>query len=114
MIRGITIQLLDKQQTGTDAFNRPVYAEVPEDVENVLVSPMTETEVLETLNLTGRKAVYQLCLPKGDTHDWTDKKVQFFGKTWHVIGETQEWIESMVPLGWNRKIRVERIDGKEV
>lgn len=112
LIQGITIYLYNETQTGTDAFNRPVYETEVVAVDNVLIEPMTETEVLDTLNLTGRKAVYRLCLPKGDTHDWTDKTVEFYGEKWRTIGDTLEWIESMVPLAWNKKVRVERINGK--
>lgn len=60
---GITVTLLSKQQTGTDAFNRPTYSEISIPVENVLVAPVSEQEVLDTLNLTGRRAEYQLAIP---------------------------------------------------
>lgn len=111
MIHGITVQLLTKTQSGVDAFNRPIYTEQAIDVDDVLVSPLSETEALEVVNLTGRKAVYQLCLPKGDAHDWTDKTVRFFGADWHTVGEPIEWIEDMVPLRWNKKVRVEHYNG---
>lgn len=103
--------LYNRTQTGTDAFNRPTYAETAETVDNVLIEPLSEAEILDVQNLTGRRAVYRLCIPKGDAHTWTDRTVEFYGQKWHTIGETQEWIEAMVPLEWNRKVRVERIDG---
>ena len=37
MIRGMTVVLYVRTQTGTDAFNAPIYAEHPVEVENVLV-----------------------------------------------------------------------------
>ncbi len=111
MIKGQSITLYERAQTGVDAFNHPIYTESPVTVNNVLIAPMSETEILDTMTLTGRKAVYQLGIPKGDTHVWTDKKVSFFGRSWHVIGDVQEGIESMIPLDWNKKIRVEAIDG---
>ena len=110
MIRGITVILMEKEQTGKDEFNRPVYSEKEEPIENVLVSPSTQQEILDTLNLTGRKAVYTLGIPKGDTHDWTDKNVVFFGSTWHTIGMPLEGIEDMIPLQWNKKVQVERYE----
>lgn len=112
LIHGIPIILYDKTQTGTDDFNRPIYSEEPVTVENVIVEPMTDTEILETFNMTGRRATYRLCLPKGDAHDWIDKTVEFFGNRWRTIGEPLEWIEDMVPLSWNKKVRVERINGE--
>lgn len=108
MITGRTVVLLEKQQTGVDAFNRPTYAEVPVEVENVLIAPLSDQEVLDTLNLTGRKAVYQLGIPKGDAHDWENQRVQFFGQTWQVIGIPTEGQDELIPLFWNKKVKVER------
>lgn len=111
MIRGITIQLLVKHQTGTDDLNHPIYEETAVDVENVLVSPLSDEEVLDTLNLTGRRAVYQLGIPKGDTHDWEGQRVRFFGRTWRVIGMPLKGIDHLMPLEWNTKVKVESVDG---
>lgn len=108
MIKGRTIILLAKTQTGVDAFNRPVYTETPTEVENVLIAPLSDQEVLETLNLTGRKAVYQLGIPKGDSHEWENQRVQFFGETWSVIGIPTEGQDELIPLEWNKKVKVER------
>lgn len=107
-IRGITVTLYTQTLTGYDAFNRPEYSETAVQVDNVLVSPTSSTEVLDTLNLTGKKAVYTLAIPKGDSHDWKDKKVEFFGETWKTFGEPLQGIEAMIPLDWNMKVQVER------
>lgn len=107
MINGITVILYEKMQTGTDGFNRPIYEEMPVEVENVLVAPESAEAVTETTNLTGKKAVYMLGIPKGDQHEWRDSTVEFFGKRWRTFGPVQEGIESMVPLSWHKKIRVE-------
>ena len=110
-IRGITITLYDLTQTGTDPLNKPIYAETPVQIGNVLVAPVESTEQLETFSLTGRRAVYQLGIPKGDTHDWTaGKRVSFFGADWRIIGIPTEGIESMIPLDWNKKVQVERYE----
>ena len=109
MIRGITVTLYERTQTGTDALNYPVYTETPVDVQNVLVAPVDAQEVLDTLNLTGKRAVYQLGIPKGDTHNWEDCRVDFFGQSFRVIGPVIEGIEELIPLSWNRKVQVESI-----
>lgn len=111
-LHGITITLLERVQVGTDPFNKPVYREEPVEVENVLIAPVTPggEEVLDTLNLTGRKAVYTLAIPKGDNHRWEGCKVQFFGGTWQVIGKPTQGIEALIPLSWNKKVRVEAIE----
>jgi hypothetical protein len=109
MIKGITVTLYYRTETGRDAFNAPIYTETAAPVDNVLVAPMSSTEVLETLELTGSRAVYQLGIPKGDTHDWSaGKKVSFFGEDWRIIALPTEGIEDMIPLSWNKKVQVER------
>lgn len=111
ILKGITVTLYEKTQAGTDGFNRPIYTEDPVQVENVLIGQPDTEEVLDTLELTGKKIVYTLGIPKGDTHVWTDRKVGFFGDTFHVISEPEQGIESMIPLDWNKKVKVERYGG---
>ncbi len=108
MIKGIPVTLYEKIQVGEDPFHKPIYEEKPVIVENVLVAPAQEQEILDTLNLTGRKAVYTLGIPKGDEHVWEDRTVEFWGHKWHTIGMPIQGIESMIPLEWNMKVRVER------
>ena len=78
------------------------------DVENVLVSPVSAEDLVGETQLNGKRAVYELCIPKGDNHDWQDKRVEFFGQMWRTFGIPLQWIEQNVPLGWNIKIKVER------
>lgn len=108
MIKGITVILYEKKETGADAFNRPIYEEIPVEVENVLVCPATSTEVTDQLNLSGKKAVYTLGIPKGDMHQWEDVTVEFFGMKWHTVGFPIAGIEDLIPLDWNKKVTVER------
>ena len=108
MLKGITVTLHNKVLTGTDAFNAPVYTETDIDVENVLVAPVSSTEAQEMLDLTGKKVIYQLAIPKGDNHIWEEQRVTFFGEDWRVVGFVTEGIEDMIPLQWNKKVQVER------
>lgn len=108
LIKGITITLYEKTQTGTDPFNRPVFSEHPVQVRNVLVAPAQSNEVVDATNLNGKKAVYTLAIPKGDKHIWEDRTVEFFGEKWHTIGFPVGGIENLIPLDWNKKIQVER------
>ena len=111
-MKGMTVILLERTQTATDAFNRPTYTETETAVENVLVAPAESggQELPDQLNLTGRRAVYTLAIPKGDNHHWEGKRVRFFGETWQVIGIPTEGIEDLIPLQWNRKVQVYRIE----
>ena len=106
-MRGITVMLYDKVQTGTDPFGAPVYSETPVPVDNVLVAPVSSEE-LDIVNLYGKKATYQLGIPKGDTHNWRDRRVDFFGQSWRTFGFPTEGIEELIPLAWNKKVMVEQ------
>lgn len=107
-IKGIPVILYERVQTGEDAMKNPVYKEVPVTVENVLVAPAAESDIVSDLQMWGKRAEYELSIPKGDTHNWEDSRVDFFGKPWRTFGFPKEYINGMVPLGWNRKVRVER------
>ena len=107
MIKGISITLYDIVQTGTDDFNKPKVSETPVTVDNVLVYPSSSEEQTNTLNLTGKKAVYTMAIPKGDDHVWKDRKVEFFGDTFRTIGEPIKGIDANIPLDWNLKVEVE-------
>lgn len=109
LIHGITVSLINLTQSGTDAFGAPVYTEASVSVDNVLVSPSSEEEILDTVNLYGKRAVYTLCIPKGDSHDWENTFVEFFGERWRTIGKPLEYIDDLVPLSWNKKVRVENV-----
>lgn len=110
MIKGIPIIYKRKVKVGEDGFNRPIYEYEDEVIENVLVAPSSSDDILSATDLTGKKAVYTLGIPKGDTHDWSDQIVEFFGKKWHTIGFPLEGIEANIPLAWNKKVMVERYE----
>lgn len=109
-IKGMTITLIDKVEIGRDPFNKPIYQDKPIEIENVLVAPTSSDDVINELSLSGRKAVYTLAVPKGDTHDWEEKEVLFFGKRWRAFGIPLEGMDHLIPLDWNKKVMVERYE----
>lgn len=109
-MRGVTVTLYDKTQTGVDGFGRPVYEDTAVTVDNVLIGEPTSEDVIDTLNLTGKHLAYTLAIPKGDTHTWTDRKVEFFGEVFRTIGEPTQGIDHLIPLSWNKKVKVERYE----
>lgn len=108
MIKGIDVTLYNRTANGVDDFGKAKYTEVATTVRNVLVEPLTSDDIITTENLYGKKATYRLCIPKGDTHVWEDRKVRFFNADWHVFGFVEEYIEDNLPLSWNKKVLVER------
>lgn len=109
-MRGITITLHNKVQTGTDEFNAPIYADQDVTVDNVLVGEPSGDEIVQDLNLYGKRLAFVLAIPKGDEHDWTDVEVSFFGQKFRTYGEPTQGIEHLIPLSWNKKVKVERYE----
>ena len=110
MIKGVPIILCKKEKVGADPFNQPIYKEKEIIVENVLIAPSTTDDIVTSTDLVGKKAVYTLAIPKGDTNDWENQRVKFFGNTWLVFGFTLQGIEENIPLQWNKKVMVERYE----
>ena len=110
-MRGITVTLYSETQTGTDALNRPVYTETAVNVDNVLIGEPTTDDITSSTALYGKQITYMLGIPKGDTHDWKDKKVSWtdsYGThTVRTFGFPITGIESNIPGKWHMKVRCE-------
>lgn len=110
MIRGITVTLYETTATGSDPFGAPVVTEQAVEVDDVLVGEPTTDEMLASTQLYGKEIKYMLGIPKGDTHDWKDKKVSWtdaYGET-HVCrtyGFPITGIEENIPTKWHKKVR---------
>lgn len=109
-MRGITVTLHNRVQTGTDAFNRPIYEESTTTVDNVLIGEPSTEDVVNELNLSGKRLAYTLAIPKGDDHEWKDAVVEFFGDRFRTFGAPTQGIDHLIPLQWNKKVKVERYE----
>lgn len=103
-IKGITVKLYNNIKTGTDTMGNDTYEPTAIEVSNVLVSPASTDDITNSLNLHGKKAVYTLAIPKGNTNIWEDAKVEFFGQTFRTYGYTVVGIDENIPLSWNAKV----------
>ena len=107
-LHGITITLYSRTQTGTDAFNRPIFTETAEQVENVLIGEPSTDDITEELNISGKKIAYTLGIPKGDTHIWTNRTVEFWGERFETVGKPMRGIQDLIPLDWDQNVKVAR------
>lgn len=113
-MEGIDITLVSKTQTGTSAFNTPVYSETNITVHDVLVGEPTTDDIQSNLTAYGKKTTYTLAIPKGDNNTWDDNEVilpEPFGGRYKVIGHPTAGIEANIPLRWNKKVNLERLEG---
>lgn len=114
-ISGNSVILYDEVQIGEDNFGDPIYQEVPVEVENVLVGEPTSDDIVSSTQLFGKTIQYMLGIPKGDTHDWTNKKVSWTDSsgvthTVQTFGFPITGIEANIPhqLPWHMKVRCEK------
>lgn len=107
LIKGIDIILYETIQSDTDPFGRPIFTETATTVSNVLIGEPSTDDVINEMQLSGKRIQYTLGIPKGDRHDWKDKKVSFFGRTFKTFGDEVQGIEELVPGPWSKKVKVE-------
>lgn len=113
-LSGTTVILYDNVQIGTDPFGKPIMREEAIQVENVLVGEPSTDDITSSTQLFGKTISYMLAIPKGDTHDWVDKKVSWtdaYGiiHTVKTFGFPITGIEENIPpqLPWHMKVRCE-------
>lgn len=113
MIKGTTVKLYDIfTQTGTDGFGVPIVTEGYTVVDNVLIGEPSSDDIVTATALYQKTIKYMLGIPKGDRHDWVDKKVEWtdkYGNTFTVktFGLPITGIEANVPTRWHMKMRCE-------
>ena len=77
------------------------------DVEDVLIGVPSSEDIVNELNLSGKRIAYTLGIPKGDTHNWINTEVEFWGERYRTIGKPMQGIDENIPLSWNKKVQVE-------
>ena len=113
-LQGTKVTLYTEVQIGTDPMGAPIIEEHPVEVENVLVGEPSTDDITASTQMYGKVIKYMLGIPKGDTHDWVNKKVSWtdaYGVTHTVMtfGFPITGIEANVPsqLPWHMKVRCE-------
>ena len=112
-MRGITVTLYNQIPTGEeDAFGVPIYSEAGVEVKDVLVGEPTTDDITTSTALYQKQIRYMLGIPKGDTHDWMNKKVSWvdaYGRTvvCKTFGFPITGIEANIPTRWHMKVRCE-------
>lgn len=112
-MRGITVTLYETEEIGRDAINQPILEEKPVEVENVLIGEPSTDDYTSSVSMYGKHISFMLGIPKGDTHDWEDKRVTWTdaqGKlqTVKTFGYPIMGVEANIPGPWHMKVRCER------
>lgn len=111
-MRGITVTLYNETVTGSDAIGEPIIIRTPVSVDNVLVGEPSSDEITTSTNLYGKRISYMLGIPKGDTHNWINRIVEWtdaYGRTitCHTFGFPITGVEANIPGKWHMKVRCE-------
>lgn len=113
-IRGITVKLYTEEVTGSNPFGEPIITEIPVEVDNVLVGEPSSDDIVTSTSLYGKTISYMLAIPKGDTHNWINKKVEWVDAhgithTVKTFGYPITGIEENIPgqIPWHMKVRCE-------
>lgn len=113
-MKGVTVTLKSKTQTGTDGFGQPIYITTDVSVDDVLVGEPSTADIENTITMYGKRIAYTLAIPKGDANVWAKSEVVLpapWSMTLKVIGDVTEGIEENIPGRWNRKVHLERLEG---
>ena len=110
-MKGMTVNLFEVKEIGTDPFGAPIYKETPVEVADVLIGEPTTDDVDTSTALYSKKIAFMLGIPKGDTHDWVDKKVSWVSCGHEYIVRTFGYpitgVEANIPTRWHMKVRCE-------
>ena len=109
-LHGVTVKLYNRAVVTYDELNAPVYSFTCTEVDNVLPGQPSTSDIVESVDLSGKRADCVLGIPKGDTHDWEDQIVEFFGHRFRTFGIPVQGIEANIPLSWHKKVRCERYE----
>lgn len=107
-MKGTDIQIAVNTVVGYDEFGAPIIREDFETVKDCLVGSPTSEQITDALNMYGKKLVYVVGIPKGDTHTWENRKVMIWGEMYQTFGFCMTGIQENIPLRWGQNIRVER------
>ena len=112
-MKGLTVTLYEEiASSSVDAFGVPIVTEQGTDIDNVLIGEVTTDAITDTTSLYTKVIRYTLGIPKGDTHDWVNKKVEWtdaYGITHKckTYGFPETGVEANIPTPWHMKVRCE-------
>lgn len=107
-MKTITVQLAVKTQSGVDPFGAPIETEELVDVPGCLVGQPSADDIVQTMEMYGKKIAYVVGVPKGDTNKWEDTDVVIWGERFRTIGFAETGIQGNIPLYWGKNVKVER------
>lgn len=106
MLKGETIILYEFSGITLNELNEEIpVTETPTEVENVLWNTSSVDDITDSENMYGKVSKVTICIPKGDTHVWENRKIFIpsLNRFFRVYSQGLIGIESLIPLDWNAK-----------
>ena len=111
-MRGETVIVLRRVQTGVDEGNNPVYENVQESVGTVLVGSPNGENATDSTRPYGIQIDANLYFPRDYTGEpLRGQSVIVRGAKYKVVGDPFPVDGGMTPTGWNMTVPVTRSDG---
>lgn len=111
-MKGETVVVLRREQTGTDAFNEPVYEWTETAVEDVLTSPGPRSDLDDSNRPDGVLVAWTCHFPKAFTGSLRGAQIKVRADVPRaVIGDPQPYMDANTPGRWNRPVELEGADG---
>lgn len=110
LMRTVPVTVVHREQTGTDAYGAPVWAEVADSVDGCLVEPRA-TDDLEAARPQGVASSITVHFPKGYTASLRGAVVVHAGRGYRVVGDPSPYMPTNTPGPWNRAVECEACDG---
>lgn len=111
LLVGETVIVHFREADGIDALGNIVWVDVPTEVDNVLVSQMSNYSVDEDIRPEGERGDWTLHFPKTFDRDLQHLVIDVRGVPCSVVGVPVHYIEENTPGDWWLKVDVEVIDG---
>lgn len=111
-MKGETVVVVRSVEVGRDPGNSPIYAEVRDRVEDVLVAPGPRTDIIESNRPEGTEIQWTLHFPKTFTGSLRGASISVRGgEPLGVVGDPQPYTLENTPTRWHMPVEVTRADG---
>lgn len=110
-MKGETVTVLTRTQTGVDEGNNPTYEQSARNVSDVLVSPSDNADSSDAIRPDGVEIVLTALFPRTYAGSLRGSDVRVRGDLYHVVGDPIAVDGGMRPTRWNRTVNLSRSEG---
>lgn len=111
-MKGETVIVHRRVRTGTGPGNTPLYEDLEESVDDVLVAPGPRQDVIESNRPDGVEISWNLHFPKTFTGSLRGARISVRGEMpAPVIGDPKPYTAANTPTRWHMPVEVQYVEG---